>query len=147
MSWWNCEKGHDGNYEKLTQIVAPIMLPRRMHSRISFTSFASSHSPEFWSQFHQNFTRIFYACSSQKCKKIQSSCQSFCTFGIWVCKNCALNVDEIDTWSTKYTIVPTKHTARWHNPIEIIILVFNSHPLPVYLWKKLWDRKWFKPFN
>ncbi len=51
-----------------------------------------------WGQFHLYFTSSFYSHKSLKCKKIQSSCQSFLRFWdlrmkMWKC--------EIDPWFLK----------------------------------------------
>jgi len=52
-------------------------------------------------QFHQRSTNSFYACRSQKSRKVSQVVSLYCAFRICECKSCAQNVDEIDTRTIK----------------------------------------------
>ena len=53
-------------------------------------------SSTFQSQFHQHVYAKILRAQIQKSKKIVKSSVYFCAFGIWACKSCSSNVDEID---------------------------------------------------
>jgi len=52
-----------------------------------------------------NFQRAVFTLTDSEGAKRLTTWLSFCAFGIFVCKSCYLNIDEIDTWSQSIFIV------------------------------------------